>query len=1331
MNFPLWLTTDFKIPKLNGANYRDWTFNMRLYLESLDLFGHVDGSIGVPDEEASEQVKQEYKTASKKAWTYICLAVEPDQQIHVRNTTNAKEAWDALKSQFARTSISQIVRLRQKYYSTKFQSGGNMLEHINHVKSLHDQLKEMGANIDDGELAMTLLASLPDEFKPLITALDAVGEEKVTFEKVKSMLLNDADRISDSKKIEDAYSAQRRYNRKRNESKERHNKGYEDRKFQGTCHYCKEKGHFARDCPKRSNISQHKDDNQRKGKRSACCAQEENEQNNSDQEALYTSNDEDRCGWIIDSGATQHMTFERTRLSNYTEFKKPCIVNLGDNRSILAYGKGTYHVKAAVGDHTQNLSLQEVLYLPELEKNLLSVHAMVRRGATVTFKDDKCEISRNSKILAMAEIQGKLYALKIAKEHVNIAKQQPETDQYLWHCRFGHLGMNNVNKLIEENMVNGMGGVSNKNDNQFCEACTKGKQHRCPYPKSADYRASEPFELVHSDVCGPMPVPSFGGSRYFVTFIDDYSRHTFVYFMKNKSEVLEKFKEFNSYAVNATGKPIKILRSDNGGEYSSKEFESFLKKNGIVHQLSVPYNPAQNGVAERMNRTIMESTRSMLSHAQMPNEFWAEAVNTSVYVRNRSPTTALNGITPYECLLKKKPDVSNLRVFGCVTYVHIPENQRKKLDAKSRKSIFVGYPEGVKGFKLYDPVTHKFIRSRDVIFLEKSFHDFDVNNSSNSDDRANDDFPIVIGKIPLNGSQDQDEPNDQRVANNVDGNQQDGVQQVGETFEETFMNEVRNIGERRARRPPNRFDDECYLANDITADINEPINIDEAFSGEHSKEWKQATDSEFKSLIENDTWELVPMPEGKNIVGNKWVFKVKRDENGDVQRYKARLVAQGYSQTEGVDYNEVYSPVVRNTTIRSLLALSNAKNWEVHQMDVRTAFLQGNLEEEVYMRQPDGYVNEEYPDYVCKLKKSIYGLKQSARCWNTAIDTFLKSSGYKQMKSDSCLYMKSIRDRKNGVIKFVILLIHVDDILLFANDTSMLNEEKKLIGSKFKIDDMGEVKYILGMLIKRNRERGKMTISQPKYLEGILKRFGMEQCKPVSTPLEPGKHFQELPDDENPTNINEYQKLIGCLTYVATATRPDLASAVGILSKYMSRPSDEHWKGAKRVLRYIKGTINYGLVFDGRSTRCSLIGYLDADWANDVDTRRSTSGYVFQINGSTVSWSSKRQSCVTRSSTEAEYVALSHATQEVVWLRRLLNDIGEKQDQPSVMNEDNQGAIELSKNPRFHNRTKHIDVAYHFTREKVNDKSIDVKYCSTDQMLAVYQDKLFKSLGTC
>ena len=237
-----------KMTKLNGSNYRSWAFNMRLYLESFDLFGHADGSAEPPAETASEQVKKAFELAAKKAWTYICLAVEPEQQIHVRDTHTAKEAWDCLKSQFARESILQKVRLRQQYHSLRFQKGGNMLEHINQLRSLHDQLKEMGENIDDGELAITLLASLPDEFKPLITALDAVGEDKVTFEKVKSMLLNDADRFSDSKRIEDAYSAQRTYNRKRGEWKQQHSKGYEGkpgRKFQGTCHYCKEKGHFA------------------------------------------------------------------------------------------------------------------------------------------------------------------------------------------------------------------------------------------------------------------------------------------------------------------------------------------------------------------------------------------------------------------------------------------------------------------------------------------------------------------------------------------------------------------------------------------------------------------------------------------------------------------------------------------------------------------------------------------------------------------------------------------------------------------------------------------------------------------------------------------------------------------------------------------------------------------------------------------------------------------------------------------------------------------------------------------------------------------------------
>ena len=872
-------------------------------------------------------------------------------------------------------------------------------------------------------------------------------------------------------------------------------------------------------------------------------------------------------------------------------------------------------------------------------------------------------------------------------------------------------------------MAEGMNCSDHGKESSLCESCVMGKQHRTPFPKDTRHRASELFEIIHTDVCGPMHVKSFGNSQYFVTFIDDYSKYTQVYFLKSKDQVLEKFKEFVSY-VNTLGKKVKVLRSDNGGEYCSKAFKDYLKEHGILHQTTVPYNPEQNGTAERMNRTLLEAARSMMYHAGMPKEFWAEAVNTAAYTRNRSPTNSLNNATPFECLFNRKPDVSNLKVFGCVAYVHIPNHQRKKLEEKSRKCMFVGYPDGTKGFKLYDLTKKTFIRSRDVIFEERSFHKFKCEQSSESNSEvyypAKEDSqvnpPIVQAQIQAGDENVNVEENPQPILeNNVP--LQENNNRVGARYEDNFMREVENLNQPRQRRAPERYEEMYVCADDLTADINEPRNISEAWSNEYNTQWKKATDSEFSALIENGTWELVPPPEDKNIVGSRWVFKVKRKADGSVEKFKARLVAQGYSQTEGIDYNEVFSPVVRNTSIRSLLALANILDWEIHQMDVTTAFLQGDLTDEIYMKQPEGYRSRENPDYVCKLKKSLYGLKQSARCWNSTLDSFLKSSGYKQVGADSCLYMKSVK-LQNDKINFVILSIHVDDILWFSNDVIMLEEEKVAIGNKFKVEDLGEVSHILGMLIKRDRDSRTLTISQSKYLEGVLKRFNMEECKPVSTPLEPGKQFHELSDNERPANIHEYQKIIGCLTYVTTATRPDLAAAVGILSKYMTKPSQEHWKGVKRILRYIKGTLNFGITFQAKDQTCILTGYSDADWANDTETRRSRSGYVFQINGCTISWCSKKQSCVSRSSTEAEYMALSLATQEAIWLRRLLENIGVKQKESTVMCEDNQAAIQLSRNPKFHNRTKHIDVAFHFVREKVQDKSIHVVYCRTDEMLA-------------
>ena len=348
-------------------------------------------------------------------------------------------------------------------------------------------------------------------------------------------------------------------------------------------------------CPGLPKTKKNTENTYQKRKNGSLYAAKEDDDLFTEDEALFTSDLVYNSGWIIDSGATQHMTYEKDQLFNYVEFKQPCTVNLGDDRSILAYGKGTYRIVADLGDRVQNISLRDVLYLPDLEKNLLSVRAMVKWGANVEFVRDECKITRNGKLLAVGEMHGKLYMLKIVmSEHINMAKK--DSNLKLWHYRYGNLGMDSVTKLMKDDMVVGMDNTTD--EDTVCEGCIMGKQHGTKYPKGKAQRATEPFELVHSDVCGPMSVNSIGGSRYFVTFTDDYTRYTYIYFVKHKDEVLAKFKEFVNMVKNCTGKNVKTFRTDNGGEYCSKEFESFPKDEGIVHQLTVPYNgvSAQNGV---------------------------------------------------------------------------------------------------------------------------------------------------------------------------------------------------------------------------------------------------------------------------------------------------------------------------------------------------------------------------------------------------------------------------------------------------------------------------------------------------------------------------------------------------------------------------------------------------------------------------------------------------------------------------------------------------------------------------------------------------------------
>ena len=499
--------------------------------------------------------------------------------------------------------------------------------------------------------------------------------------------------------------------------------------------------------------------------------------------------------------------------------------------------------------------------------------------------------------------------------------------------------------------------------------------------------------------------------------------------MRHKSEALEKFMEFKATVEKETGKCIKALRSDRGGEYTSDAFTSYLKEHGIRAEFTAAYSPQQNGVAEQINRTLMEAARSMMSQARLSKSFWAEAVATATYLRNRMVTTALkNGLTPYQMWSGKKPDLSNIRTFGCIVYSHIPEGERRKLDMKANKLRFVGYTESTSNYKVWDEVKRRCYVRHDLIFNEG---DFGETNDVVEKEGLEVENEESIGTIPTSDNRQREDPSQEEQSSeqqpllpqHEDSLPQSQPESSNETQPEPRRSE-------RSRKPPTRYgrddfaDKACHFAHQAVK-IEEPLTIKEALSSNYSKEWKEATDAEYASLLENHTWDLVELPEGR-ATGCKWVLKLKYDSQGNVDRFKGRLVAQGYSQKHGIDYEETFSPVAHFSSIRTVLAYAVEKRMKIHQMDVVTAFLNGDLTEDIYMQQPPGYVNKGNERLVCQLRKSLYGLKQSPRCWNSKFTQHAKRLGFKESGADPCIFTRKRNE------KVEIIAIYVDDLIVIT-----------------------------------------------------------------------------------------------------------------------------------------------------------------------------------------------------------------------------------------------------------------------------------------------------------
>ncbi|KAK1645758.1 hypothetical protein QYE76_063563 [Lolium multiflorum] len=671
-----------------------------------------------------------------------------------------------------------------------------------------------------------------------------------------------------------------------------------------------------------------------------------------------------------------------------------------------------------------------------------------------------------------------------------------------------------------------------------------------------------------------------------------------------------------------------------------------------------------------------------------------ESLN-SVYVLNRSFRRSVEGQTPYEAWYGKKPSVEHLRVFGCVAHVKSARPLLRKLDDGSTPMIFIGYEPGSKAYRVYNPVTRRVHISRDVVFDEGESWDWSKDGWGAED--LDEEFVVeyTFAPNPTSRLEDLEEGSEPTHSDSPPAtpaapspSQQDAVASPppGVEFatppavpDPSLVDGEDDGEEHRYRRVSNLLGD--YLAPPGRAErlllttADEPSSVVGALQ---DASWSKAMEEEMGCIEENETWTLADLPPGHKPIGLKWVFKVKRDENGTVVKHKARLVARGFVQREGVDFEEVFAPVARLDSVRLLLAVAAQERWEVHHLDVKSAFLNGELKEEVYVLQPPGFAKSGSEGKVLRLHKALYGLRQAPRAWNAKLDTSLARLGFVKCPSDHAVYTRT----KDG--GRLLLGVYVDDLIITGTSTAAIGEFKQEMTSMFRMRDLGLLSYYLG--IEVTQRPGCIRLGQAAYAEKLLDRMGMSDCNATAAPMELRLKLSKNGTD-TAVDPSLYRSIMGGLRYLVH-TRPDICFTVGFLSRFMEKPTSEHMAAMKHLLRYIAGTKTLGCEYTHQEGKVRLVGYSAADHGGDIDDRKSTSGGI--------------------------------------WLRRLLGELLGHDDGAIELRVDNKSAIALTKNPVFHDRSKHIQIRFHFIRQCIEDGDIDVQYVRTADQLS---DALTKSLG--
>ena len=1008
------------------------------------------------------------------------------------------------------------------------------------------------------------------------------------------------------------------------------------------------------------------------------------------------------------------MTGNKALLSNYVEKEGPSVI-FGDNGSGKTRGYGSAGNGA--------ISFSKVAYVEGLQHNLLSISQLCDKGHQVTFLNNQCQVRdlKTSAIKLIGTREGNVYTIDLgqlsSEETICFLAKASEELSWLWHRRLSHLNFKNMSKLASKDLVAGLPKFNFVKERP-CNACQLGKQTRSSFKSKTANSIDKPLQLLHMDLFGPIPTTSLGGKRYSLVVVDDYTRFTWVFFLTSKDETSSELIKLFRLVMNEKGEKIKAIRSDHGREFDFSEMDQFCTDNGISHNFSAPRTPQQNGIAERKNRTLIEAGRTLLAAAHMPEYFWAEAINTACYTQNRSLIHSTIKKTPYELWKGRKPSVSYFHVFGCACYIlNNGKQYLTKFQPKSDEGIFLGYATDSKAYRVFNKKTLSVEVSIHIIFdetdLDKSVpQDTTTGSTDTTNEVVELNTTIVVpdsaiverdNEIVERSIQDS-EPPPQEEEIDLEGLRQEGIRTDVPTGNRWARDHTQDliIGDPSARvKTRAATQNECFYLSFLSQ--IEPKKIEDAME---DSSWIEAMQEELNQFERSKVWRLVPRPKSHPVIGTKWVFRNKMDEDGIITRNKARLVAKGYSQEEGIDYDETFAPVARLEAIRIFLAFAAHMKFKVFQMDVKSAFLNGELQEEVYVEQPPGFINPSLSNYVYRLDKALYGLKQAPRAWYETLTSFLIENGFTRGRVDTTLFLRKHKDR------VLLVQIYVDDIIFGSTDEKLCKRFSKLMQSKFEMSMMGELNFFLGLQVKQTEEG--IFINQAKYIKDLLKKYGMESASPMKTPIAPAT---KLDKDENGKciDITQYRGMIGSLLYL-TASRPDIMFATCICARFQANPKESHLSAVKRILRYLKGTPYLGLWYPKESS-FDLIGYTDADYAGCKIDRKSTSGTCQLLGNRLVSWFSKKQNSVSTSTAEAEYIAAGSCCAQILWMRNQLADYGF--DFKSIpIHCDNTSAIAITHNPVMHSRTKHIEIRYHFIRDHVQNGTISLQYIPTEDQLA-------------